>query len=205
MNKGPIIKYIKHLPGPYFTTRDLARISGKSLSTVTQGLNSLCHHDAIIKISRGIWAERSAQSLSAFDLVPFLMPDRQAYVSFVSALHLHGMIEQIPQSISLATTAHTRTIRTSIAAFSLHRIAPEFFMGFDWYKSTGSFLIASPEKALLDCWYLSGRKSRNFAYFPELQVPKDFDYAKARQWAKRIPDPRLRAHVMGKLEDFESG
>jgi hypothetical protein len=121
-------------------------------------------------------------------------------VSFLSALHLHGIIGQVPQSVMLASTGHTKMIKTKLGIFSFHKISPGFFRGFDWYKGTGEFLIAEPEKALVDCLYLSARKKKQFGYFPELSFPKSFSFKKARRWAGDIPDKRLRVSVLGKLK-----
>ena len=63
----------------------------------------------------------------------------------------------------------------------------------------GKFLIAEPEKALVDCLYLSAQKKKQFGHFPELSFPKSFSFKKARGWAGEIPDKRLRASVLGKL------
>ncbi|MDP2910826.1 MAG: hypothetical protein Q8N76_00595, partial [Candidatus Omnitrophota bacterium] len=178
-----ILAFIKQLNRPVFTTHELAYLSGKSLSAVTQALNYLEGQGLVFKISRGVWAEEGNESLSPYRVIPFLFPRHRAYVSFISALHLYGIIEQIPQVITLASTAHTKVIRTKIGVFSVHRIAPSFFKGFDWYEKTGGFLIAEPEKALVDCLYLSGRRKRQFNYFPELRFSKKFSFKKAKKWA----------------------
>ena len=124
----------------------------------------------------------------------------RVYVSFISALHLYGIIEQIPQAVTLASTAHTKAISTKLGVFYVHRIAPSFFKGFDWYKGKGSFLIAEPEKALVDCLYLSARKKNQFGYFPELSFPKSFSFNKAKKWASQIPDAKIRVSVLKKLK-----
>lgn len=121
-------------------------------------------------------------------------------MSFISALHLHGIVEQIPQVITLASTAHTTTVRTQAGVFSVHQIAPVLFDGFDWYKGEGSFLIAEPEKALVDSLYLSSRKKKQFAYFPELNFSDGFDFKKTAQWANRIPEEKIRCYVLKRLE-----
>jgi hypothetical protein len=121
-------------------------------------------------------------------------------VSFISALHLHGIVGQIPQVITLASPTHSKTIVTSLGTFSVHRIAPAFFAGFGWYKDSGIFLIAEPEKALVDSLYLSARKKRQYGHFPELDFPRSFSFRKARDWAARIPDVRIRRNVEKKLE-----
>jgi len=199
-----ILSYIKMLRRPIFTTFELATISGKSLSTTTQALNYLQRQGVIFKIHRGVWGEVGSDRISAYTVIPFLFPRTRAYVSFISALHLHGIIEQIPQVITLASTTHTKTIKTSIATYAVHRIAPLFFDGFTWYKGTESFLIAEPEKALVDCLYLSARKIKQFRHFPELHFSKSFSFRKAQKWVRRIADSRIRVYVQKKLDEIEA-
>ncbi|MFH1779135.1 MAG: hypothetical protein ABH847_03775 [Candidatus Omnitrophota bacterium] len=200
MKRQSILVFIKKLHRAVFTTHELAATSGKSLSVVTQALNSLEKQGLVFKIRRGIWAEAENERLSPYQLIPFLFPRHRAYVSFISALHLHGIIEQIPQMITLASTAHTRVIQTTMGTFSIHRITPQFFDGFSWYKGTGDFLIAEPEKAVVDSLYLSACRKKQFGYFPELHFPKGFKMQKMRTWAKRIPDSKISCYVQKKLE-----
>lgn len=200
MAKYSILTFIKQLHRPIFTTYELAAISGKSPSTITQALNYLQRQGLISKIYRGIWVEVDSERLSPYTVIPFLFPKQRAYVSFVNALHLYGIIEQIPQVITLASTVHTKTIHTRIGTFSVHRIAPSFFDGFIWYKGTGSFLIAEPEKALVDTLYLSTRKKKQFGYFPELHFPKTFSIRKVKEWIKKIPNSKISSCVQKKLD-----
>jgi predicted transcriptional regulator of viral defense system len=199
MTSQSILSCIKKLNRPVFTTHELADISGKSLSSTTHALNFLKKEGFIFKIYRGIWGEVGNERLSSNAVISYLFPRHRAYVSFVSALHLYGIIEQIPQVVTLASTVHTKTIRTEIGVFSVHKIAPEFFDGFDWYKGPHSFLIAEPEKALVDSLYLSARKKKQFSYFPELHFPSSFSLGKAKEWAKKIPDSKIRSCVQKRL------
>ena len=195
-----ILSYIKQLHRPVFTTFELSAISGKSLSTTTQALNYLQREGVIFKIYRGIWGEMGNEHISPYTVVPFLFPRQRAYVSFISALHLYGIIEQIPQMVTLASTVHTRIIKTTIATYSVHRISPSFFFGFDWYKREGDFLLAEPEKALIDSLYISVGRKKQFNYFPELYFPESFSFKKAREWIKRIPNAKISLCVQKKLD-----
>jgi predicted transcriptional regulator of viral defense system len=197
-----ILSYIKKLRRGVFTTNELARFSGKSISNTSQALRFLEKQGVISNIYRGIWIEEGNESVSPYSVANFILPKHRAYVSFVSALHLYGIIEQIPQIITLASTAHTKVIKTKIATFSIHRIAPSFFKGFDWYKGTGSFLIAGQEKALVDCLYLASRKKKAFKFFPELHFPHSFSHKKAIWWAKNIPDKKIRSFVLQNIENI---
>jgi predicted transcriptional regulator of viral defense system len=202
MTREPLLKHIRKLGRPVFTTGEIARLSGKSLSSITQSLGRLATHGLVIKASRGLWVEATRDPPDPFSLISHLLPSARVYVSFVSALHLHGMTEQISQTITLASTVHTYVKRTALAVYAIHRLSPDFFFGFDWYKGTGSFLVAAPEKAVLDCLYLAARKKRQFSDFPELSLPASFSFAKAESWAKKIRDIRLRTAVLMRLKDF---
>lgn len=203
MRKQSIISFIKKIGRPVFTSAELAAISGKSLSATVQALNYLQKQGVVFKIYRGIWAEILPNPLSPYSVIPFLFPSQRAYVSFISALHLYGIIEQIPQVTTLASTGHTKTITTKLGTFSVHQIAPSFFDGFDWYKGEGDFLIAEPEKALVDCLYLAGCKKKQFAHFPELRFSKTFSFKKAKEWIEKIPNPKVRLFAKQRLSIIE--
>ncbi len=202
MVKQNVLSYIKKLGRGVFTTSEIMALSGKSSSVITQSLTYLQRQGLILKVARGIWAEANS-AVSPYSVIPFLAPRHRVYVSFVSALHLHGIIEQIPQSVTLASTGHTRTIHTKLGTFVLHRIAPGFFKGFDWYRGEGSFLIAQPEKALVDSLYLSAHKKRQYGFFPELHFPKTFSFARAKEWAKAIAMPKVRLYVEKRLQELK--
>lgn len=197
-----ILSCIKEMDRPVFSTSELASVSGKSSSTVTQTLNYLEDQGVVFKIYRGIWGEAGSDRVSPYVVVPYLFPSSRAYVSFISALHLHGIIEQIPRLITVASTSHTKIIKTRIAAYSVHRIAPWFFDGFAWYKKKQNFLIAEPEKALVDCLYLSSRRKKQFGRFPELHFPESFQFDKAQDWIRRIPNRKIRINVQRKLNEI---
>ena len=198
-----ILVFIKKLGRPVFTTHEVTAISGKSAQTIVQCLSRLAEQGLLIKIYRGVWTDPSSRPISVFEVIPYLFPRGRVYVSFISALHLHGIVEQIPQVVTLASLSHTRTIRSKVGVFSVHQITPAFFDGFDWYKNSGSFLIAEPEKALIDSLYLSSRKKKQFAHFPELSFPTTFSFKKARRWTERISEKKIRLCVSQKLETLK--
>jgi predicted transcriptional regulator of viral defense system len=192
-------KAIQQVDRPVFTTREIASVCGTSLSSASQMLKRREKNEQIIRAARGIWCVPTDPRFTQFQLVPFLAGTHQAYVSFFSALQLHGMIEQIPQVVYAATTAHTRRRTTPIGTFSFHRMNPQLFAGFDWYNRNWSFLIARPEKSLVDCLYLSSRKGKRFGRFPEIELGRPFSRRKAWLWVKKIPDARIRQNVHLKL------
>lgn len=204
MVKKSILTFTKKLNRPVFTTREAAMLSGSSLSNASKMLRTLEDRGLVLKVTRGIWAETGNEKLSPYSIIPLLLPKNRAYVSFISALHLHGIIEQIPQEITLASIVHTKKISTKLGIFSIHRISPPLFDGFDWYKGEGSFLIAEPEKALFDSIYLSTRKKKQFGYFPELYFPRSFSFKKVIGWINKVPEKRIRTSIGEKLKEVKN-
>jgi len=191
MRKQLLFIFIKRLNQPVFTIHQLSAISKKSPSTVIQGLRILEREGLMVRIYRGIWAI-SERYISPYEIFLLLFPLSLAYLSFISALHLYGIIEQISREITLASTSHTRSISTKLGVFSVYSISPEFFCGFDWYKKEGEFLVAEPEKALIDCLYVSAYKEKQFIHFPELHFSKGFGFRRAKEWIEKIPNPILK-------------
>jgi len=108
MVRKSILPFTKKLSRPVFTTREAAMLSESSLSNVSKQLKTLEEKGFIFKVTRGIRAETGSERTSPYIIIPLLLPKNRAYVSFVSALHLYGVIEQIPQKIMLASTVHTK-------------------------------------------------------------------------------------------------
>jgi len=143
--------------------------------------------------------ERAEEFASPLVLPEFLTAPAASYVSLQTALHLHGMVEQIPSVVYAVTLARTQRVKTSIATISLHRIAPAFFGGFEVVPRSGA-KIATPKKALLDVFYLSAGRSRLFSSLPELELPPGFHSDEARAWIGRIPSSRVRTIVSRRLD-----
>jgi len=195
---------LMELKGPVFSSRELAAVSGRSPSVVSQGLDFLRRQGIVHKVARGVWA--SGRDLPGpYAVIGHILPRQRAYVSFTSALHLHGMIEQIPQTVTLASVAHSGEIKTAAGVFAVHHLVPSFFGGFVWHEGSGGFLLAEPEKALVDCLYVSAFRERRFSHFPELSFPKNFSFKKAYAWVDRIKSRRAAVHAGRRLEAIKGG
>jgi len=94
----------------------------------------------------------------------------------------------------------THVETTPLGDYSFHRIDPRFFTGFDWYRGDQSFLIAHPEKALIDTLDIATRKGRRFGSLPELELTGEFRISRARSWIQAISDERIRGRVAAERE-----
>jgi hypothetical protein len=69
------------------------------------------------------------------------------------------------------TTAHSRVVKTKLGVFEFFQMKPEMMTeGVVWSDTKLPFRMATPEKALLDVFYLSTRKGKRFSSLPELDL-----------------------------------
>ncbi|NQU33277.1 MAG: hypothetical protein HQ521_08590 [Bacteroidetes bacterium] len=78
-----------------------------------------------------------------------------SYISMEMALGYYGLIPEMVYQITSCSTRKTNTYQTAIASFRYQKINNKLFFGYVLkYFGKHSFLIASPEKAILDYLYL---------------------------------------------------
>lgn len=172
------------------TTREAAALWQTQIRTASRRLRALEQAGFVRRLRRGLWT--LDPRIDPFAVAPFLTAPFPAYVSFASALSHHGMIEQIPNQITVATLDRPRKVETSVGSFSIHRLNPDIFGGFEGSVENG--YVARPEKAVFDSVYTRAAAGRQ-AFFPELTLPPEFDDEAIQGWVDRIPGKRLRTLV----------
>ena len=154
-----------------FETREFAFLCGSSTSSASRKLARLEAIGVLVRISRGIWCQPAHRDFTPNQAVGLLLGNERGYVSFLSALHIHGAISQIPAAVQIATTGHGRDVASPIGRFEFFQIKPEMMQsGFAMSETQPPYLLASGEKALLDTLYIGTRKGRRFGSLPELDV-----------------------------------
>jgi predicted transcriptional regulator of viral defense system len=206
MRKVAHVVWNELLPlGPVFTTAEVVARAGVTPANASRDLAELEKNDMVVRVRRGLWAVQRHPDFSPYAVVPYLFEgEQEGYVSLLSALNLHGMIEQIPRVVQVVTKKQRPRRRTRVATYEFYRLAPKLFGGFGLYRRTGKFDIATPEKALFDAMYLSARKGRRFAALPELEVPGSFSPSEVEHWVERIELAPLRAAVRERWADVRS-
>jgi predicted transcriptional regulator of viral defense system len=179
---------------PVVTTGEAAVRWGAEHRTAGRRLRGLEEAGLVRRLRRGLWA--LDPDIESFAAAPYLTAPFPAYVSFWSALSHHGMIEQIPRRISIASLDRARSIETALGLYEVHHLAPELFAGYAGSLESG--YLAVPEKALFDTVYVRTAAGSQ-AFFPELSLPRDFDRAQLSEWSRRIGSPRLRTLVSRRL------
>lgn len=186
-----------------FTTRDYATATSLSLSAASKKLTRLKQQKLLEKVTKGVWANTGHPWFHPLSCIPHLLNREQGYVSFLTALHLHGLLSQIPPTMQVASTGHSRRLDSPVGTFEFLQIKPELMqLGMTWSETQLPFLLATPEKALLDVLYISTRKNRRFSRLPELSLDtKAFDRKKFKALLRQLPLPeRLRSAIASRME-----
>lgn len=189
-----------------FTTRDYANQQKLSMSAASKKLSRLNKNKLLTHVTKGVWANTSHPYFHPASCVPYLLNNESGYVSFLTALHFHDLLSQIPKTIQVATTGHSRTLDSPVAYYEFIQIKPELMQqDFIWSETQLPYLLATAEKALLDVLYISTRKNRRFIRLPELTLTSDlFNKRSFRKLFKELPlstrilnAMRLRAEELG--------
>jgi len=200
---GPIVLRDVTPRAPIFTTATAAAAADVSPDTASRGLARLQEQGLITRLVRGLWADTRHPDFSPYAVVPFLLarsPSQEGqpsagYVSFLSALHLHGILSQIPLAIQVAVAEQHETVHTPVGDFEFHQIQPDLLDGYRPGDAYGRFELATPAKALFDTLYLSVRRGRRFSHLPELAIRGAISDADMQRWIVRIEYPSLRIAV----------
>ena len=154
-----------------FTTRQYAMLCESRVDAASRQLARLSRLGVVVRVTRGVWGQPAHPRFTPFAAVPLLLGNEQGYVSFLSAMHVHGLLAQIPGSIQVATTGHTRCLTTPFARYEFLRIQPSMMReGVATSATDPAYNMATAAKALLDALYIATRKGRRFASLPEVDM-----------------------------------
>ena len=189
---------LRRLGADVIQTADAAAALRQSTSAAAKTLSRLAAAGLVSAVRHGTWWIDGP--VDPYRLPPYLTAPLESYISLQTALHLHGLIEQIPEVIYAASLARTQRIATRAGSFSIHHLAPQVFGGYE--ETERGVKLASAEKALFDFAYLSAGRSRLFTALPELELPRGFRRAELKRWISKIPSERSRTITARKLAEI---
>src|ERR1700676_198985 len=163
---------------------ELARKRKLSEVTVRNALRRYETQGLVERVSTKIYINHLNQQFSPRDLVNVLRPE--SYISLESAMVDKGITSQSPSVLTCVTPGYPQSFRTKSVSIVYRKISPDLYWGYE-EKATryNRYLIAEPEKALLDWIYLS-RQEGLPTPFDELQL-QFLSAAKLRKYATRFP------------------
>ncbi len=180
-----------------FQTSDAAACLRISPSTASKILSRLNSAKMLIHLARARWA---FPTLADKLIIPeHLTAPWPSYISLQTALHHHGLINQIPSVTYAVSLNRTRVYKTEMGVFSIHQLKPDFFFGYETIGISG-IKLATPEKALLDILYLSPARSLLFKTLPEVEISRRFRISFAREMIEKITSKQRRSLVKNRFE-----
>jgi len=177
--------------GPTVTTGEAAAALNVSVSQASRLMRTLEAQDLARHVRYGLWVIGS-DPVDARTLIEDVTRPYPAYLSFTSALNAHGMIDQVPREISVASLDSAKRVKTELGTYTIHHLPPALFGG--WMERDG-VKLARPEKALFDLAYVSAVHRGRPHRIPELELPAEFDRDELDRWLTRIESPRVRTLV----------
>lgn len=149
----------------------------KKENTLYKFLQRLEKSDVIKRVAKGKY-HFVFRAVADFELANFLV--NPSYISLESALSLHGILPQFPYTITSVTPLKSQKIIYQKKEYEFVHLGSKYFLGF---AKKDKFLIATPEKALLDELYLMAKKLRK-VHFDDLEL-ETIDKKKFKDLSKR--------------------
>jgi predicted transcriptional regulator of viral defense system len=164
-----------------FTTKFLRDLLGVDMPQTTffSILDRLTSQNILQKLERDKYMLAGGH-LHDFRVANFLY--EPSYVSLEAALNFYGILPQFPYEIASMTPRKPVTKTANEKTYRYARIKKSLFWG---YEARQGFLIAQPEKALLDLLYLVF-KGLAVVHLDELDL-SGLDRARFRAYAAQYP------------------
>lgn len=137
---------------PYFTQMDIVL---KKAEVFNYQLSLWGKKGYITKLKRGFYVFNDGKNELSAEEVGFLLYE-PSYISLEYALDRHGFIPEAVFGITCVTPKITRKFSNEFGNFSYQKIRSSLFFGYDPIPTRhGKYLLAQPEKALLDFFYFN--------------------------------------------------
>jgi predicted transcriptional regulator of viral defense system len=147
-----LVRQLARFDKPFWSVPDLEKVLAYgSRKSLLVALHRLAASGTLERVRRGYYrvAARPADEAALANVLY-----RPSYLSFESALARHGILSQIPYTMTFATTRRSKRMTIGGREAEFRQIKKELFFG---YTLEGGLYVAEPEKALLDELYMMAR------------------------------------------------
>ena len=156
----------KIIKAPYFSRRD-ALLSDQKL--LDYQISLWVKKGNLLRLKNGMYAfTKDKEKIKGEEVAAFIY--ELSYLSLESALDWYGFIPEMVYAYVSVTARINRKFTNAFGTFLYRHIKPELFWGYTETKTEyGHYLLAEPEKALLDYIYLNLSKIRNETDFDNIR------------------------------------
>lgn len=163
----------------FYDSKDLSvflNLEGRNLENT---IKKLIDENVIMQLERDKYYVAS-KTPSEMQIAYFLY--NPSYISFETALNYYGVLSQFPTTITSVTTKKTKNKTVEGREYTYSHINKSYFTG---YEKKDGFLIATPEKALVDQMYFSLKSLKSLENIDEYDM-SNINKDKAIEYAKQI-------------------
>ena len=143
-------------PHAWFDLATVVQIANEPRKMLLTQLHRWCKSGQLISLRRGMYA--FAEKYRRREIRPAELANQLYTPSCLSlqwALGYYGLIPEKAVVFTSVTTRQTKRFSNEFGNFTYRHLKPEAFFGYQSINMDGrNILIATPEKALLDLWYL---------------------------------------------------
>ena len=160
----------KIIKAPYFSRSD-AMLSGQKL--LDYQISLWVKKGNLLRLKNGLYAfTKDKERIKGEEVAAFIY--EPSYLSLESALAWYGFIPEMVYAYVSVTARINRKFTNDFGTFLYRHIKSELFWGYTETKTEyGHYLLAEPEKALLDYLYLNLSKIRNETDFDNIRFNMD--------------------------------
>lgn len=177
-----------------FTPRDIRRFLGITDRNTYRILDNLVEKDLAKRLAHGVYViSETYDERDSYELISQL--ERASYIGFWSALHFHGLTDQVPRVVFVVVTKQKRPVTVQGQTVRFVRIAPDAFFGYDRY---GEAVVSDPEKTVLDC--LRQQEYAGGVRHVAEAITDDLDVDRLVRYAERLSSGAVAARVGYLLE-----
>jgi predicted transcriptional regulator of viral defense system len=147
-----LVRQLARFDKPFWSVADLEKVLAYGTrKSLLVALHRLTASGTLERVRRGYYrvAARPADEAALANVLY-----RPSYLSFESALARHGILSQVPYTMTFATTRRSNRMTIGGREAEFRQIKKELFFG---YTLEGGLYVAEPEKALLDELYMMAR------------------------------------------------
>lgn len=140
-----------------FTSRDARRIVRRNASAANKLLHTLARQGYIQRLEKGKFILQptmaTAETISKHEFLVAMQLVQPSYIGYWTALHYHGLTEQLANVVFVATPKQKKAMRIQGVTYRFIKLAKRKFFGFETQKVGGQpFQISDLEKTVVDCF-----------------------------------------------------
>lgn len=178
----------------FFDLATIALLSSEKRASLRVQLSRWCKTGRLISLRRGFYG--FPEKRPWIKINPAVLANKlyaPSYISSYWALGFFGLIPERVVTYTSVTRRVTRTFENPLGVFRYQSVKPEAFFGYKLREiDRAGVLLADPEKALLDLWYLeTGLWDEARMEGMRFQNKQLIDPGVLKDYAQRYHSPRI--------------